>query len=417
MPDMPERKRGPLEGIRVLDCATIIAAPFSAMLLADFGADVIKVEHPRGDGLRLSGPQKDGVGLTYCYYGRNKRNIVLDLSDPQGQQIFRDLAEKSDVVIENFRPGVMEQWNIGWEQLHAVNKRLVMLRMTGFGQFGPYAARPGFGTLAESLSGFAHINGYPDGSPTLPPFGLADGIAGLSAAYAVMLALYHRDLRDGEGQMIDIAIIEPILHLMGAQATIYDQLGIIQGRTGNRSVNNSPRNVYRTKEGRWVAISTSTQSIAERVIRLVGRPDLVDEPWFRSGAERAKHSDLLDEVVGAWIGERSLDEVTLAFEKAEAAVAPIYDIGQVCEDPQYAALDTITTMTDPTLGAIKIQNLLFRMSGTPGALRHPGPALGQHTDEVLDEILGLSPDRIRDLHHAGVVAPNPGAKSKKRLPA
>ncbi len=217
--------------------------------------------------------------------------------------------------------------------------------------------------------------------------------------------------------MIDVAIIEPILHLMGAQATIYDQLGIVQGRTGNRSVNNSPRNVYRTKEGRWVAISTSTQSIAERVIRLVGRPDLVDEPWFRSGAERAKHSDLLDQVVGAWIGERSLSEVTTAFEKAEAAVAPIYDIAQVCEDPQYSALDTITTMTDPTLGPIKIQNLLFRMSGTPGALRHPGPSLGQHTDEVLEDVLGLSPERIRSLHEAGIVAPNPGAKSKKRQPA
>jgi crotonobetainyl-CoA:carnitine CoA-transferase CaiB-like acyl-CoA transferase len=398
-------KPRPLEGIRVLDCATIIAAPFAAMLLADYGADVIKVEHPRGDGLRLSGPQKDGVGLAYSFYGRNKRNVVLDLSTEEGQKVFLELAEKSDVVLENFRPGVMERWNLGWEQLHKVNPKLVMLRMTGFGQFGPYSKRPGFGTLAESLSGFAHINGYPDGSPTLPPFGLADGIAGLSAAYAVMLALFHRDLKQGEGQMIDIAIIEPILHLMGAQATIFDQLGQVQGRTGNRTINNSPRNVYETKDGQWVAISTSTQAIAERVITLAGRPDLIEKPWFVSGGERAKHADELDAVVGAWIKQRTTEEVSLAFEQAGAAVAPIYDITQVMNDPQYQALDSITTVQDPVLGPIKMQNLLFRMSETPGQVRHPGPRLGEHTDEVLRELLGFSAERLQALRESGVTAP------------
>ena len=406
-----EPRKLPLEGIRVLDCATIIAAPFSAMLLADFGAEVIKVEHPRGDGLRLSGAQKDGMGLNYAYYGRNKRNIVIDFSTADGQQILKELAAKSDVLIENFRPGVMEKWNLGWEQLHAINPRLIMVRMTGFGQFGPYASRPGFGTLAESMSGFAHINGYPDGPPTLPPFGLADGIAGVSAAYAAMLALYHRDMHDGPGQMIDVAIIEPILHLMGAQATIYDQLGKVQGRTGNTTTNNAPRNVYKTREGRWVAISTSAQSIAERVIRLVGRPDLIDEPWFRSGPERARHSDLLDQVVGGWIGERSLDEVMSAFEEAGAAVAPIYDIAQVCEDPQYKALGSIATVADPVLGPIKMQNLMFRMSETPGRISHPGPRLGEHTDDVLREILGLSDARIGELHASGVIEPKTGKPS------
>ncbi|HTK00361.1 MAG TPA: CoA transferase [Bordetella sp.] len=401
----------PLEGIRVLDCATIIAAPFAAMLLADFGADVIKIEHPRGDGMRLSGPQKDGINLTYAYYGRNKRNIVLDLSTPQGQEVFLELAKESDVVLENFRPGVMERWNLGWEQLHKANPKLVMARMTGFGQFGPYSGRPGFGTLAESMSGFAQINGYPDGTPTLPPFGLADGIAGQSAAYAIMLALYHRDLRGGEGQMIDVAIIEPILHLMGAQATIYDQLGKVQQRTGNRTVNNSPRNVYRTKEGRWVAVSTSAQAIAERVIRLVGRPDLIEQPWFVSGGERAKHADELDEVVGGWIGQRNLDEVIRAFEEVGAAIAPIYDITQVIDDPQYQALNTIITVQDQDLGPIKMQNLMFRMSETPGRVSHPGPRLGAHTREVLQEVLGFSDARLDELHKAGVTAP--GGKPKK----
>jgi len=411
------KKRMPLEGVRVLDCATIIAAPFAAMLMADYGADVIKVEHPRGDGLRLSGAQKNGVPLNYAYYGRNKRNIVIDFGSPDGQALLRDLAAKSDVLIENFRPGVMERWGLGWKELHEINPRLVMLRMTGFGQFGPYSSRPGFGTLAESMSGFAHINGYPDGSPTLPPFGLADGIAGISSAYAVMLALYNRDLHGGQGQMIDVAIIEPILHIMGAQATIFDQLGKIQGRTGNTTTNNAPRNVYKTKEGRWVAISTSTQSIAERVITLVGHPELIDEPWFKSGPERAKHCELLDKLVGGWIGARSLDEVINMFEEAGAAVAPIYDIAQVCDDPQYQALGSIATVQDATLGPIKMQNLMFRMSDTPGKVRHPGPRLGENTDDVLREVLGLSDARLKELHTAGVIEPSPGKPSTKRAAA
>jgi formyl-CoA transferase len=407
----------PLTGMRVLDCATIIAAPFTAMLLADYGADVIKVEHPRGDGLRLSGAQKEGVGLNYAYYGRNKRNVVIDFGTSEGQALLRELAQKSDVLIENFRPGVMEKWGLGWDTLHALNPKLVMLRMTGFGQFGPYSKRPGFGTLAESMSGFAHINGYPDGSPTLPPFGLADGIAGIASAYAVMLALYHRDLHGGPGQMIDTAIIEPILHVMGAQATIFDQLGRIQGRTGNTTSNNAPRNVYKTKEGRWVAISTSAQAIAERVMTLVGHPELIDEPWFRSGPERAKHCELLDRIVGGWIGARSLEEVIRAFEEAGAAVAPIYDIAQVCEDAQYKALGTITTVQDNTLGPIRMQNLMFRLSETPGKVRHPGPRLGEHTDDVLREVLGLSEARLRELHAAGVIEPQPGKASTKRATA
>ena len=397
--------KGPLAGIRVLECGTIIAAPFTAMLLADFGADVIKIEHPRGDGMRTNGPRKDGVGLNYTFYGRNKRHIVLDFSKPEGQEIFRELALQSDVVVENFRPGVMERWGLGWEQLHALNRRLVMLRMTGFGQFGPYKGRAGFGTLAESMSGFAHINGYPEGSPTLPPFGLADGTAALSSAYAIMLALYHRDARGGEGQMIDVAIIEPIFHLLGAQTTIFDQLGIIQQRTGNRTKLNAPRNIYKTRDDRWVGVSTSAQPIAERVMRLCGRPDIIDEPWYRTGPDRAAHADELDAIVGGWIAERDLDEVMRAFEEAEAAIAPILDISQVLDDPQYQALESVVTVDHEELGPIRMQNLLFRMSETPGEVRHPGRRLGRDTDEVLRELLGLSDERLRELHDAGVTAP------------
>ena len=221
---------------------------------------------------------------------------------PEAQDILCDLARSADVLIENFRPGTLESWNIGPEQLLAVNPRLVLLRMTAFGQLGPYASRPGFGTIAESLSGFAAITGQPDGPPTLPPFGLADGIAGLAGSIATMFALYARDARGGTGQVIDVAIIEPILTILGAQVTVFDQLGIVQQRTGNRSANNAPRNTYRTRDEKWVAISTSSQSIAERVLRLVGHPEVIDEPWFASGVRRAEHGDELDAYVAEWIG-------------------------------------------------------------------------------------------------------------------
>jgi crotonobetainyl-CoA:carnitine CoA-transferase CaiB-like acyl-CoA transferase len=284
----------------------------------------------------------------------------------------------------------------------AVNPRLVLVRTTGFGQFGPYAGRPGFGTLAESMSGFAHITGQADGPPTLPPFGLADGIAGLAGAIATMFALYHRDTRGGTGQVIDLAIIEPILTILGPQPTVYDQLGIIQNRTGNRSVNNAPRNTYRTRDGKWVAISTSAQSIAERVMRLVGHPEVIDAPWFKSGAERAKHADELDAAVGGWIGQHDFNEVVRAFEESHAAVAPIYDVVDIFNDPQYQALQSIIDLPDEELGHLKMQNVMFRMLGTPGRVRWPGHKLGQDNAAVYAEI-GVGPEQLADLRAKGVV--------------
>ncbi|MCS7003327.1 MAG: CoA transferase, partial [Dehalococcoidia bacterium] len=362
----------PLTGRRVLDAATILAGPLMAQYLGDFGADVIKIEHPRGDSLRTHGHTKHGVGLWWKIVGRNKRAITLNFSHPDGQRLLLELVKTADVFIENFRPGTLEKWGLGPDRLHAVNPGLIIMRTTGFGQFGPYASRPGFGTIAESMSGFAHITGEPDGPPTLPPFGLADGIAGLAGAYAIMMALYHRDVNGGKGQVIDLAIIEPIFALLGPQATVYDQLGVIQQRSGNRSVNNAPRNTYKTRDGKWVAISTSAQSIAERVMRLVGHPEVIEEPWFKSGTERAKHADLLDSMVGGWIAQHDLPEVLDAFEKAEAAIAPIYDIADIMADPQYQALNTIITVDDPTLGPIKMPNVMFRMSATPGQIRWTG---------------------------------------------
>ncbi|RKN09304.1 CaiB/BaiF CoA transferase family protein [Streptomyces radicis] len=392
----------PLEGLRVLDLATLFAGPLAATMLGDFGAEVIKVEHPRRpDPSRGHGPSKDGVGLWWKLLGRNKRAITLDLSTSGGRDVLLRMAAESDVIIENFRPGTLEKWGLGWDELSAANPRLVLARVTGFGQFGPYARRPGFGTLAEAMSGFAAITGEPDGPPTLPPFGLADSIAALTTAYAVMTALAGRD-RTGQGQVVDMAIIEPMLTVLGPQPLWYDQLGHVQRRTGNRSANNAPRNTYRTADGRWVAVSTSAQSIAERVMRLVGRPEVIDEEWFATGAGRASHADDLDEAVGAWIARHERAEVIEAFERAEAAIAPINDIRDVMADEQYRALGSITEVEDEELGTVRMQNVLFRLSGTPGAIRWAGRPHGADTDEVLGG-LGLSPEEIASLRAGGAL--------------
>ncbi|WP_433802647.1 CaiB/BaiF CoA transferase family protein [Actinomycetospora sp. CA-084318] len=390
-----------LAGLKVLDVATLFAGPLAATLLGDHGADVIKVEHPRGDPSRTHGAAKDGVGLWWKMLGRNKRSITLVLSTPEGQDVFRELAADADVIIENFRPGTLERWGLGPDVLRERNPGLVLARVTGFGQFGPYASRPGFGTLAEAMSGFAAITGEPDGPPTLPPFGLADGVTALTTAFAIMTALRARE-QTGRGQDVDMAIIEPLLTVLGPQLIAYDQLGELQPRHGNRSSNNAPRNTYQCADGRWVAVSTSAQSIAERVMRLVGRPELIDEPWFAAGWSRAQHADELDEAVGAWMAARDRDEVVAAFEKAEAAVAPIYTAADVLADPQYDALGSVVTVDDDELGPIRFQNVPFRLSETPGAVRTAGPPLGRHTAEVLGE-LGIDAQRLEQLRAAGAV--------------
>jgi crotonobetainyl-CoA:carnitine CoA-transferase CaiB-like acyl-CoA transferase len=393
-----------LAGVTVLDCSTLFAGPLAATMLGDFGADVVKVEHPRrGDPSRTHGPSKDGVGLWWKMLGRNKLAVTLDLSATAGADLLLGLAEHADVLIENFRPGTLERWGIGPGELHAVNPDLVLARVTGFGQFGPYSRRPGFGTLAEAMSGFASMTGEPDGPPTLPPFGLADGVAALTCANAVLTALYHRAAHHAGGQVLDIAIIEPLVTLLGPQATVYDQLGEVPQRTGNRSSNNAPRNTYRTADDRWVAVSTSAQSVAERVLRLVGHPEVLDEPWFAAGVTRAEHADELDEHVSGWIAARDQATVVRAFEEASAAVAPVYDIRDLLADPQYQALETIVTVPDDDLGHVKMQNVLFRMSGTPGSIRWAGRAHGADTATVLQERLGLSAEQVRQLADEGTV--------------
>ncbi len=393
---------GPLSDVRVIDASTLFAGPMAAMFLGDLGADVVKIEHPaKPDAARTHGPARNGVGLWWKTLGRNKRTLTLDLSKRNGAALLLRLVERADVLIENFRPGTLERWGIGPDRLQAANPRLVVARVTAFGQVGPLANQPGFGSIAEAMSGFAAITGEPDGPPTLPPLGLADGIAALATSFAITAAL-RSAAATGRGQVVDVAIIEPILMLLGAQITTYDQLGELQQRLGNRSGNNAPRNVYRTADGEWVAVSTSSQSIAERVMRLVGRPDVVDQPWFATGRQRAEHADELDDAVAAWIAVRPAAEVLAAFAAAEAAVGPVYDARGVMSDPQYAALGTVQTVDDDELGPVKMQNVLFRLSATPGSIRWSGRPHGADTAEVLAEI-GVDADELVVLREEGIV--------------
>jgi crotonobetainyl-CoA:carnitine CoA-transferase CaiB-like acyl-CoA transferase len=374
----------PLEGLRVIDASTIIAGPLCCQILGDYGADVIKVEHPvAGDSMRGHGRQKDGVPLWWKEISRNKQTIGLDLGKPDGVEVFRRLAATADVVVENFRPGTLERWGLAPDLLHELNERLVLVRLTGFGQSGPYAARPGFGTLAEAMSGFAHLTGPADGPPTLPAFGLADTICGIAASSAAMMALWHRDVHGGQGQVIDISILEPIMTAVGPGPTIYDQLGVVEERHGNRSTNNAPRNTYQTADGAWVAVSTSAQRIAERVLALVGHPEVIAEPWFGSGRGRAAHADLLDRLVGDWIAQRDRDTVLAAFTEAGAAIAPVYSARDIVADPHIRATEMITEVQDDELGPMLMHNVLWRMSRTPGQIRHTGRAPGADTDAVL----------------------------------
>jgi len=399
-----ESRTGPLTDLRVLDISTVLAGPTTCQVLADYGADVIKIEHPtRADTLRGHGAQIDGEGLWWKIVARNKRCIGLYLGSPEGAEIFEKLVPTADVVVENFRPGTLERWGLGYDRLAEINPGVVLCRITGFGQDGPYADRPAFGTLIEAMSGFAHMTGEADRPPTLPPFGLADSIAGLAGVSAVMMALHHRD-RTGVGQQIDLSILEPLTSALGPHIITYDQTGHVQSRSGNRSNNNAPRNTYLTSDQHWVVVSSSAESIARRAMELVGRSDLTDEPWFDTGAGRAEHADEIDEAMSKWIGELDLETVVAECAAAEVALAPVYDVAHYVADPQVVARGAVVRVDDQSLGTVAMQNVLFKMSETPGAIRHTGRSLGADTDALLHGELGISHEQLNDLRQGGVIA-------------
>jgi crotonobetainyl-CoA:carnitine CoA-transferase CaiB-like acyl-CoA transferase len=405
---------GALAGLRVIDAATLAAGPLIATWLGEQGAEVIKVEQPDGgDPLRQWGAQRDGIGLMWKSVARNKKCVTLNLRLEAGRALLRSLTRRADVVIVNLRPSTLDKWGLGYGSLAADNPGLVMVHVTGYGAGGPKSDWPGFGTLGEAMSGFAHLTGTPDGPPTLPSFMLADGVAGLTATYAVMMALYHRDRSgggsagggagSGRGQLIDINLIEPLARLLEQSVLTYDQLGTIPVRTGNRWDISAPRNTYRTSDGRWLAMSGSAPTIAMRALRAVGRPELTEDPKFAEAQQRLRNAAEIDAIMADWIGQRTLAAALAVFEEAGVAAAPIYDAEQLLDDPQLQARGIYPSVPDPELGSMRIQAPVPRFSATPGTVTRLGPPLGADNAEVYRDLLGLDDAGRQELHEQGVI--------------
>ena len=397
----------PLSGITVIDCGQVVAGPTIAMILGDFGAEVIKVENPDGgDQGRYFGRSKNGVPLTWKQLSRNKKTITLSLSKPAGQALFCRLIEKTraDILVESFRAGTFERWNLGYERLRELSPGLTMIRVSGFGQTGPYKDRPGFGTLAEAMSGFAHLTGQPDGPPTLPNFALADTTAALYATIGALLCLYQRDAKkSGRGQSIDVSLLESLYTMLSGHAVAYDQLGLPGRRTGSRTSGSAPRNTYRTRDDRWIAIAGSTQALTERLFKEMGRPDLITDPRFKTNRDRLANVEALDEIVGAWVQERTQAECIAQLVKAEVAVAPVADFKDLAEDPHLIARKTLVAIDDPELGTLRMPDVLPKLSETPGKIRYAGLPMGVHNKEIYQERLGLTDAEMEKLKAEGVI--------------
>ncbi len=386
----------PLNGVKVLDISNFLAAPSITMYMGDYGAEVIKVERPgRGDEMRNWGHSINGIGLYWKVVGRNKKSITVDMKKPLGQEIIRRLAKEADVVVENFRPGTLEKWNLGYEQLSEVNPALIMVRITGYGQYGPYHRKPGFGTVAEAFSGLVHISGQPDRPPLLPGFGLADSTTGICGAFLTMVALYNRDIRSGKGQFIDLAIYEPLFTLLGPQVVDYDQLGIIQERQGSRLPFAAPRNIYQTKDGKYVSIAGSSQSVFERIARALEIEELIQDPRFKGNRERIENVEELDNRLQEAVARFPLDELLTRLDRFEAAVSPAYSIADIFKDPHFKERENIVGVEDSELGMIRMQNVVGKLQKSPGKIRNTGPRLGEHNREILIEQLGYTEEELR----------------------
>jgi crotonobetainyl-CoA:carnitine CoA-transferase CaiB-like acyl-CoA transferase len=393
---------GPLADLRVVDAATLLAGPMIATYLADFGADVIKVEHPRGDALRSFGWQKDGVSIWWKTASRNKRSCTLNLSHPAAQELMVRLVRDADVLIENFRPGTLERWNLSPERLAEVNPRLVIVRTTGFGQDGPYSSRPAFGTVVEAMSGVAWLLGEQDGPPIVPPFPMGDGVAALLGAMATMTALRERDV-SGVGQSVDLSLLEGMVAFMGPHVTAYDAMGVVEHRNGSRAYFGAPRNAYRTGDGRWVVISTSAQSAADRLLRAIGRAELLEQGDFDTAEKRVQRADELDDLIAAWVRERPLDEVLRVWEEHSVAGAPVYSVADLVADEHVRARSILIDVEDDELGHVRMHGVFPRLSRTPGHVRHAGRPLGADNQEVFGRGLGVEPSQLRALRAAGTI--------------
>lgn len=397
---------GPLKGLRIIDAGQMIAAPLSCTLLADFGADVIKIEHPtQGDAMRSRPPERDGKSLWWKVIDRNKRNITLNLSKPEGQKILKRLVKTADVLVENYRPGTFERWGLGYDTLRQINSGLVFVRVSGYGQTGPYAKRGGYGTVAEAFSGVPSFTGIPDGPPTLSSsFAMADSVAATFAAMAAMFAIYERDQGgSAQGQEIDVSLYEPLFRLVEFQVIAYDQINLVRGRIGNRSTTDSPRNAYKTRDDRYIAISASTQKSFNRLVESMGMPELARDERFTDGLRRQRNADILDQIMAGWFLRHDYDDALRVLEAGEVIAGPILTIADIIKDPQYIARETITAVPDEHFGQVKMQNIAPRFGRTPGKVRHAGLGLGAHNAEIYRDELGMTLEEIKQLRSLGVI--------------
>jgi formyl-CoA transferase len=393
--------RCPLDDVRVLDLSRLVAGNILTHVLADLGAEVIKVEKPgRGDDLRNW--KTEGVALWWQVYARNKKSLCLDLQAEAGRELLLRLAGSAQVLVENYRPGTLEKMGLGPDVLLARNPKLVVVRLSGWGQTGPWRHKPGFGTLIEAFSGFAAMNGFPDRAPVLPAFAMADAFAGLSGAVATLTALRAVEVGGGPGQVIDLSLIEPILAMLGPKAAEYRLTGRATPRLGSRCMIQAPRDVYRTKDGKYVALSTGTQAMAERLFRAIGRPELNDDPRFSTNAARLAHREEVEAIVAGFIAGRTQADALAFFEAAEVTVGPVYDEADLAEDAYVREREVLIEVPDAAAGALPMHNITPRLSVTPGALRRPAPALGEHNLEILRG-LGMSETEIARLKDAGVL--------------
>jgi formyl-CoA transferase len=394
-----------MAGVRILDITTMFSGAFGATLLGDFGADVIKVELPgSGDPVRAMAPSKDGISLVWSVLSRNKRSVTLDIRKPAGRELLLRLVEQSDLLFENFRPGTLDRYGLGYETLRAANPRLVVVRVSGYGQTGPHREKAGFGTPATAFSGLTYMTGFPDRAPVNQPFPLADYATGVFAALAAVMAIYHRDVHAGEGQEVDLALYESLFRLIETIVPAYDQLGVVAERRGNALGVASPVGTFATRDGGWVVLTASTDRTFARFCEVIGQPDLPAEPRFASNELRVQHNDDLEPLVAAWFAAHDRDDAIRRLDEAGVPVSPLMSIADIFADPHYQDRGNLIEVDHPTLGTVTMPGIIPRFSQTPGAVRHAGANdLGAFNTEIYGELLGLSDDDLRRLRDEGVI--------------
>jgi crotonobetainyl-CoA:carnitine CoA-transferase CaiB-like acyl-CoA transferase len=399
-----ESKSGPLANVRVLDLGTMIAGPMAGTLMSDFGAEVIKIEQPNiGDTLRGVGPFAQGESLWFAVDGRNKKSITLDLRHPEGKRLLCELVAKSDVVIENFRPGTLSKWKLGYDTLSAVNPSIIMLSVSGFGQNGPYAGRAGYDRIGLAFSGVMGLTGYPDRPPVRVGTSIADYSTALMGAYAVMMALYHRDARGGTGQQIDLALYESMFRFSDSLVSAYDQLGLVRQRNGNVHFGAVPGDTFETKDGRYMIVSISSDAMFERMCRAMKRLDLLEEPKYATHALRYESVEELNRIAGGWIKATPVDVVCAALEENGIPFSIVLTIDDMVNDPQYAARQNIATIEHPKLGPLRMPGVVPKLSATPGEIRSAAPTIGEHNDEIYGTLLRLDGKEMQRLAAEGVI--------------